>query len=145
MAKTFTTGYDISTMQDHTTKCMETRTVRIGDGCIMDAFRKLDLYTTAQMQTLHRTQLYLQVTWLSETVTSDGSEVIDKYFKATARAQNLENDEWLQQPPPSRKKQRLWNKALTDTVCTNFKQLHKPFGDWITEDINWGARFNPSI
>eukprot|EP00957_Ditylum_brightwellii_P100217 7637136-Ditylum_brightwellii.AAC.1 len=40
-------------------------------------------------------------------------------------------------------KQKLWNKTLTDTVCTNFKQLHGSLREWITEDINWGAQFDP--
>eukprot|EP00957_Ditylum_brightwellii_P156479 11909068-Ditylum_brightwellii.AAC.1 len=50
---------------------------------------------------------------------------------------------WPQQLPPSKKNQKLWNKALKDTVCIKFKQLHEPVEDWLTEDINWGARFNP--
>eukprot|EP00957_Ditylum_brightwellii_P046919 3561081-Ditylum_brightwellii.AAC.1 len=37
-----------------------------------------------------------------EIVSSNGTEVIDKYFKATAPLQNLDRDEWPQQPPPSR-------------------------------------------
>eukprot|EP00957_Ditylum_brightwellii_P124560 9493134-Ditylum_brightwellii.AAC.1 len=55
------------------------------------------------MQSLHRTRLHLQITWLSDIVTLEGSKVINKYFKATASARNLENDEWPQQPPPNEK------------------------------------------
>eukprot|EP00957_Ditylum_brightwellii_P144997 11043276-Ditylum_brightwellii.AAC.1 len=67
---------------------------------------------------------------------------MDKYFKATAPARNIENNTWPQQPPPKEKNQKLWNKALKDTVCNEFKQLHEPLEDCLTEDINWGERFD---
>ena len=95
------------------------------------------------MQNLHRTRLHLQITWLSEIVSSDGNKIIDKYFKAIAPARNIENDAWPQQPPPNEKNQKLWNKALKATMCNESKQLHEPLEDWLTEDINWGARFDP--
>eukprot|EP00957_Ditylum_brightwellii_P032137 2436601-Ditylum_brightwellii.AAC.1 len=78
-----------------------------------------------------------------EIVSFNGTEVINKYFKATAPLQNLEGDEWPQQPPPNEKNQKLWNKALKDTVCTYLKQLHDPLGEWIKEDLTWGACFDP--
>eukprot|EP00957_Ditylum_brightwellii_P082125 6244971-Ditylum_brightwellii.AAC.1 len=76
--------------------------------------------------------------WLSDIVSLDGNELITNYFKATAQARNLENDMWPQQPPPSKKNQKLWNKAFKDIMFNEFKQLHEPIEDWIIEDIKLG-------
>ena len=77
--------------------------------------------------------------WLSEIVISDGNEIIEKYFKAIAPARNIKNDACPQQPPPNEKNQKLWSKALKETMCKESKQLHEPLEEWLTEDINWGA------
>eukprot|EP00957_Ditylum_brightwellii_P059355 4506196-Ditylum_brightwellii.AAC.1 len=79
---------------------------------------------------------------MSEIVSSDGTEVTDKYFKATASPQNLDGDEWPQQPPPNEKNQNIWNNALINTVCTYSRQLHDPLGEWIKDNLTWRARFD---
>jgi hypothetical protein len=53
-----------------------TTPLRIGDKCIMDVLQKSEIYTTEQMKNLHRTRLHLQITLLSEIITSDGNEII---------------------------------------------------------------------
>eukprot|EP00957_Ditylum_brightwellii_P056746 4300544-Ditylum_brightwellii.AAC.1 len=90
-----------------------------------------------------RDRCIMDVTWMSEIVSSDGTEVTDKYFKATASLQNLDGDEWPQQPPPNKKNQNPWNKALIDTVCSYSRKLHDPLGEWIKDNLTWRARFDP--
>eukprot|EP00957_Ditylum_brightwellii_P036304 2749507-Ditylum_brightwellii.AAC.1 len=91
----------------------------------MVVLRKSNLYTIAQLQSLHRTRLHLQLTWSSKIVSSNGVEVIKTYLKATTPPQTLERDEWLQQPPPNKEPASYGIKpsqtqcAPTSSNCTN--------------------------
>eukprot|EP00957_Ditylum_brightwellii_P173446 13205691-Ditylum_brightwellii.AAC.1 len=115
--------------------------LQVGDRCIMDVFRKSGLFISSQLASLHRSCLHFQVTWLSEIVSSDCTNVIDQYFKATASLQNLDGDKWPQQPPPNKKNCNLWNKALIDIVCYYSRQLYAPLGEWIKDNHTWRVHF----
>ena len=84
-----------------------------------------------------------QITWLSEIVSSDGTAVIDQYFKSTASLQNLSGDKRPQQSPPNKKNCNLWNKVLINTVCYYSRQLHAPLGEWIKDDHTCRICFDP--
>ena len=110
---------------------------RINDVCIMQRAADCKKISTADLISFNHTRLYLQVKYLSEICTPDGTKIHPECWNPTSRS--LSPFLWPFQPPPSTESIRIWKKVLAHLFLQprkgrrqyENKTVKHLFGQWL--------------
>ena len=107
---------------------------RDNDFAIMEYLVLYGDFTQAELQKINRLRIYLQVYFMSDVTTSDGTQIkLDIYNVRKTITTGISKWEWPNQEITSRTGLALWRRALVD-VCakTGSLMLSQPFTQWYT-------------
>ena len=108
---------------------------RDNDPYLMETFINHE-FTAKELWTLNETRLFLQVTTLADICDIQGEEIMSKFFDCKEKCQ-LRNCAWPRTTQPTKKEQKLWQRALIKCFLeyspegNRPKRIKSPLGKWL--------------
>jgi hypothetical protein len=127
--------------------------LRQGDQCLMTFFVKSQQFNSTELKLINNCRLYLQVNYISEVVTSDGTAILNAAYHGS-QGENLEPDLWIiskskitwpYQPRPNDKAWAVWKRSINMLTMHPSRKLLEPLRQWysnFSEQRQWKFLIN---